>query len=98
MVGSQPTQDTGSALSMEQVLQQLAELTGQIQGLTTQTQGLTTQTQGLTTQSSVTQQSVADLTEQVKQDKGLLQATHDKLAMLGEDYGNLDAMKPRAWS
>lgn len=61
-----------------------AELKGQIQGLTTQTQGLTTQT-------SATQKSVADLTEQVKQDRDLLQATHDKLTTLGENYGDLNA-------
>ncbi|KAL6225111.1 hypothetical protein ACLB2K_003963 [Fragaria x ananassa] len=35
MVGSQPIQDTNSALSMEQVFQMFAQLTGQIQSLTT---------------------------------------------------------------
>ncbi|KAL6191033.1 hypothetical protein ACLB2K_037426 [Fragaria x ananassa] len=49
------------------------------------------QIHGLTTQSSATQESVADLTEQVKQDIDLLQATHDKLTTLGENYGDLDA-------
>ncbi|KAL6189608.1 hypothetical protein ACLB2K_040994 [Fragaria x ananassa] len=40
---------------------------------------------------TTTQQSVVDLTEQVKQDRALWRATHDKLATLGEDYDHLDA-------
>ncbi|KAL6176983.1 hypothetical protein ACLB2K_053615 [Fragaria x ananassa] len=35
------------------------------------------------------QQSVADLTEQVKQDRALWVANHDKLTALSEDYGQL---------
>ncbi|KAL6189060.1 hypothetical protein ACLB2K_040450 [Fragaria x ananassa] len=31
-----------------------------------------------------------DFSAQAKQDRDLLQATHDKLATLGEDYGHLD--------
>ncbi|KAL6188782.1 hypothetical protein ACLB2K_040173 [Fragaria x ananassa] len=45
----------------------------------------------LTSKNLATQQSVVDLTEQVKQEKNLMQATHDKLAMLKKDYGHLDA-------
>ncbi|KAL6225711.1 hypothetical protein ACLB2K_004560 [Fragaria x ananassa] len=51
MVGSQPTQDTDSTPSMEQVFQMFAQLTGQIQNLTTQ--------------SSATQQSITNLTGKV---------------------------------
>ena len=43
----------------------------------------------LTSQNLAIQQSVADLTEQVKQDRALWKANHDKLTTLSEDYGHL---------
>ncbi|KAL6137671.1 hypothetical protein ACLB2K_062960 [Fragaria x ananassa] len=76
MVGSQPTQDTGSAPSLEQVFQMFVELKVQIHGLTTQ--------------ASATQQSITNLAEQVKQDRALWTANHDKLTALNEDYGHLE--------
>ncbi|KAL6200176.1 hypothetical protein ACLB2K_029958 [Fragaria x ananassa] len=69
MVGSQPTQDTDSAPSMERIFQMLAEL---------KSQNLATQ-QSVAEQGLATQQSVADLTEQFKQDRTLWEASHNKL-------------------
>ena len=43
----------------------------------------------LTSQNLATQQRVADLTEQVKHDRALWKANHDKLTTLSEDYGQL---------
>ncbi|KAL6178341.1 hypothetical protein ACLB2K_049859 [Fragaria x ananassa] len=37
-----------------------------------------------------TQQSVTDLAEQVRQDRALWKATHDKLTGLSEDYCHLE--------
>ncbi|KAL6201344.1 hypothetical protein ACLB2K_025058 [Fragaria x ananassa] len=63
MVCSQPTQDTDSAPSMEQVFQTFAQLTGQIQSLTTHVTDLAGK--------------VDDLAEQAKRNK--IQQTQQKL-------------------
>ena len=65
MVGSQPTEDIGSALPMEQILRMFEELKGLIEGLTT---------------------LGANLSEQAKQDRALLQADQESLAILNEEF------------
>ncbi|KAL6191808.1 hypothetical protein ACLB2K_038197 [Fragaria x ananassa] len=69
MVGSQPNQDTGSALSMERISQMLEQLTSQ---------------------NLATQKSITDLVEQVKTNKALWEANHEKLTVLSEDSGHLE--------
>ncbi|KAL6126504.1 hypothetical protein ACLB2K_074552 [Fragaria x ananassa] len=65
MVGSQLTQDIGSALPMEQILWMFEELKDLIEGLTTQG---------------------ANLSKQAKQDRALMQADQDNLAIPNKDF------------
>ncbi|KAL6126275.1 hypothetical protein ACLB2K_074326 [Fragaria x ananassa] len=75
MVGSQPTQESGSTLPTKKILQMLEELKGRIEGLTNQV--------------TATQQSVTDLTEQAKKNITLWEASHENLAVLSEEYSYL---------
>ncbi|KAL6191978.1 hypothetical protein ACLB2K_038366 [Fragaria x ananassa] len=72
MVGSQPTQNTGSAPSMEQISQMLKQLTSQ----------------SLATQQSITDLAgkVDNLAEQAKRDKTLWEADQHNLVILTEDF------------
>ncbi|KAL6129206.1 hypothetical protein ACLB2K_072559 [Fragaria x ananassa] len=72
MVGSQPTQTTGSASSMERISQMLEQLTSQ----------------SLATQQSITDLAgkVDNLAEQAKRDKTLWEADQHNLAILTEDF------------
>ncbi|KAL6211090.1 hypothetical protein ACLB2K_016318 [Fragaria x ananassa] len=82
MASSQSTQDMGSAPPMEQVLEMLAKVNNRMDGLDTIQQSVTEQ-------GMATQQSIADLTEQLRQDRALWKANQDKLTTLSEDYGQL---------
>ncbi|KAL6225542.1 hypothetical protein ACLB2K_004392 [Fragaria x ananassa] len=74
MVGSQLTQDIGSALPMEQLLQMFEELKGRLEATATQ--------------KSITDlaKKVNDLAEQVKKDRVLWKVDQDNLAILNEDF------------
>ncbi|KAL6181008.1 hypothetical protein ACLB2K_047666 [Fragaria x ananassa] len=88
MASSQSTQDIGSAPPMEQVLEMLAKLNDQMDGLDTIQQSVTEQ--GMSTQ-----QSIADLTEQLRQNKAFLLADQDKkIESPNEDFnGHVSAEK-----
>ncbi|KAL6214785.1 hypothetical protein ACLB2K_014217 [Fragaria x ananassa] len=74
MVGSQPTQGTGYALPMEQILQMFEELKGRLEATSIQ--------QSITDLA----EKVNDLAEQVKRDKVLWKADRNNLAILNEDF------------